>query len=339
LCGSEIVSTFAAQKEKKMMWLYIIYIIGGFVLLVKGGDFLIDGAVAIAQRARLSPMVIGLTVVGFGTSMPELLVSTQAAWVGSSGIAIGNVAGSNIANVALILGFTALIHPLPSGRRMMRIDMPFMLVSMLLFIALAWTGTIERWMGVLMVALLVGFVSWEVRVSRKTISSVATQSQQTGRVMPLWRALLLVVVSIAAMVWGADLLVDGSSSVAMELGNMLGVSAAQMERIIGLTVVALGTSLPELFASVIAARKGETDMAVGNIIGSVTFNILSVVGVASAISPIHEAWEGFAIDYGLMLFLGLLLWFFLRTRHKLERWEGAVLLLIYVAFLVKTMIV
>ena len=151
------------------MWLDILYILIGFVLLVKGGDFLIDGAVAIAQRAKLSAMVIGITVVGFGTSMPELLVSTQAAWVGSSGLAIGNVAGSNIANVALILGVTALICPLPSQRKMMRIDLPFMLFAMLLFIGFSFTGAIDRWMGILMVLLLVGFITWEVRDSRKTM--------------------------------------------------------------------------------------------------------------------------------------------------------------------------
>ena len=140
------------------MLLNIIFILAGFALLVKGGDFLIDGSVAIAQRAKLSNMVIGLTVVGFGTSMPELLVSTQAAWIGSSGLAIGNVAGSNIANVALILGATALIHPLPSTRTMLRIDIPFMLFAMFLFIAFAYGGTIHRIMGICMVLLLIFFI-------------------------------------------------------------------------------------------------------------------------------------------------------------------------------------
>ena len=239
------------------MWLNIIYIILGFVLLVKGGDFLIDGAVAIAQRAKLSAMVIGITVVGFGTSMPELLVSTQAAWVGSSGLAIGNVAGSNIANVALILGVTALIHPLPSQRKMMRIDIPFMLFAMVLFIVMAFTNeTIQRWQGVAMVLLLVGFISWEVRQSRKETKRMEAEGEAEVVVtpsMPLWRAILYVLVSLAAMVWGADLLIDGSSNIAMELGEYFGVAKEEMERIIGLTIVAVGTSLPELFASVMAA--------------------------------------------------------------------------------------
>lgn len=312
----------------------ILLVLAGFILLVKGGDFLIDGAVAIARRARLSAMVIGLTVVGFGTSTPELLVSAQAAWVGSSGIAIGNVVGSNIANVALILGMTSLICPLPSKRGMMRVDMPFMLVAMGLFVAAAWSGAIERWMGMCMVAMLIGFVSWEVWKSRK--ENAGAEEIDKKEPMALWKALLLVAVSIGGMIWGSDLLVQGASGIAMRLGEMFGVEAEQMERIIGLTVVAVGTSLPELFASVMAARKGETDMAVGNIIGSITFNILCVIGVSSAITPIRNAWSGFTLDYGIMAFLGLILWFFLWTKNKLERWEGAVLLTIYIAFLGKT---
>lgn len=319
------------------MWLDILYILIGFVLLVKGGDFLIDGAVAIAQRAKLSAMVIGITVVGFGTSMPELLVSTQAAWVGSSGLAIGNVAGSNIANVALILGVTALICPLPSQRKMMRIDLPFMLFAMLLFIGFSFTGAIDRWMGILMVLLLVGFITWEVRDSRKTMKQELEEEVKPS--MPLWRAILYVLVSLAAMVWGADLLIGGSSAIAMELGNYFGVAKEEMERIIGLTVVAVGTSLPELFASLMAARKGETDMAVGNIIGSVSFNILSVVGVAAAITPIHDAWKPFAIDYAVMLGLGLVLWLFLQTHHKIVRYEGAILLTIYCLYIARTLMV
>lgn len=350
------------------MLLNILFILIGFLLLVKGGDFLIDGAVAIAQRARLSNMVIGITVIGFGTSMPELLVSTQAAWVGSSGLAIGNVAGSNIANIALILGFTALIHPLPSTRMMLLIDIPFMLLAMTLFVLSTFLfGTIDRWLGILMVSLLIAFITWEILRSRRQsqrtapssissfpvsspltattpssvspspVPSAATSSQSTP-LMPLWRAILLVLISLAAMVWGADLLIDGSSAIAMQLGEYFGVEKEEMERIIGLTVVAIGTSLPELFASVMAARKGETDMAVGNIIGSVTFNILSVVGIASAITPIHNAWAPFAIDYAVMLLLGFLLWFFLRTHRKIVRYEGAILFLIYCLYITKTLI-
>lgn len=302
----------------------ILYIILGLVLLVKGGDWLVDGASAIAQKAKLSSMVIGLTVVGFGTSMPELLVSTQAALVGNSGIAIGNVVGSNIANIALILGLTALIRPCPTDSKTVRIDTPFMVLSCLLLTAIGYTGTIGRIPGLIGVLMLIAFISWQVIDSRK-------KSKDEAPVAPKMRilyAIPLVLVSLGLLSFGADRLIAGASGIASDFG----VS----DRIIGLTIVAVGTSLPELFASVTAARKGETDMAIGNVIGSVTFNILSVVGIAASICPIHNANDGFLFDYLLMAFLGLLLWLFLRTRHLLERYEGAILFCIYVAYLVRT---
>ena len=380
------------------MILDVLFILFGFALLVKGGDFLISGSVAIAQRAKLSPMVIGLTVIGFGTSLPELLVSTQAALVGSSGLAIGNVAGSNIANVALILGTTALIHPLPATRMMLRVDVPFMLLGMVIFIAAAFTnGVISRPQGMAMTLTLIVFIIWEIRNSRRATKAAALaritaatangtaqfithgtkeitpsagtvadngaqatqhtdaeaslQSAQSASAtatspgttseeaepMAIWKALGLVAISLVAMVKGADLLIDGSTNIAMLLGDYFGVNPKEMERIIGLTIVAVGTSLPELFASVIAARKGQTDMAVGNIVGSVSFNILCVVGVASAITPIQDAWSPFIFDYFTMLCLGLMLLFFLRTKHLLERWEGAILLLAYILYIARTL--
>lgn len=302
----------------------ILYIILGLVLLVKGGDWLVDGASAIAQKAKLSSMVIGLTVVGFGTSMPELLVSTQAALVGNSGIAIGNVVGSNIANIALILGLTALIRPCPTDRKTVRIDTPFMVLSCLLLTAIGYTGTIGRIPGLIGVLMLIAFISWQVMDSRKKSKDEAPAEPK----MRILYAIPLVLVSLGLLSFGADRLIAGASGIASDFG----VS----DRIIGLTIVAVGTSLPELFASVTAARKGETDMAIGNVIGSVTFNILSVVGIAASICPIHNANDGFIFDYLLMAFLGLLLWLFLRTRYLLERYEGAILFCIYVAYLVRT---
>lgn len=326
-----------------------IFIISGLLLLIKGGDFLIDGSVAIAQRAKLSPMVIGLTVIGFGTSMPELCVSAQAAWMGSSSIAIGNVAGSNICNIALILGLTAVMHPIPASRDTIRRSMPFFAFTLVLIILFAFNGTIERWMGISMLAIITAQVTLEVKHSRKSGAGERSPKQQpqpchehqcqmqaTGTAtaaMPMWKALLTVAISLAAMVWGSDMLVSGTTELAMALGSVLGIDASQMERIIALTVVSIGTSLPELCASVIAARKGETDMAVGNIIGSGIFNILCVVGASSAITPIHNTWTPFAADYFIQLSLCVLLWIFLRTKRMLQRWEGFVFLFIYAAYL------
>lgn len=302
----------------------ILFIVLGLALLVKGGDWLVDGASAIAQRAKLSPMVIGLTVVGFGTSMPELLVSVQAAWQGNSGIAIGNVVGSNIANIALILGATALIRPCPTDRKTLRIDTPFMILACVLLTAIGVTGTIGRIPGLIGVTLLLGFIFWQIKDSRKKSKNQQTEAPKMG----LWPAMALVAVSLGCLSFGADKLIEGASGIAQDFG----VS----DRIIGLTIVAVGTSLPEFFASVTAAYKGQTDMAIGNVIGSVTFNILSVIGLSSIICPIHDANVGFIFDYLLMTALSLILWGFLRSRHLLERYEGAVLTLIYVAYILRT---
>lgn len=309
------------------MLLNIAYILLGFVLLIKGGDYLVEGAVAIAQRAKLSKMVIGMTVVGFGTSMPELLVSAQSALVGNSGIAIGNVVGSNIANIALILGVSSLIAPIASSRVTLRIDHPFMMLSAVLFVAIAMTGSIERWAGIIFVLMLVGFVWYQVVASRKAMKQ---EEEPTEQPMALWKAMLIVAISFGAMVFGADKLIEGASNIA----SALGVS----DRIIGLTIVAVGTSLPELFASVMASIKGESDMAIGNIIGSVTFNILSVIGFSAIICPIQDSNVGFGFDYLAMLLVSVILWIFLRTHRKIVRWEGLVLTLFYIAYLAKTII-
>ena len=341
-----------------------IFILLGILLLGKGGAYLIEGSVVIARRAKLSPMIIGLTVIGFGTSMPELCVSAQAAWTGSSGIALGNVAGSNISNIALILGVTALIHPIPAKPDILRRGMPVFVLALCIIIAVAVNGTIERWMGMTMVGLLIIYLIVEIRRSRKieaaksktastkvskdasspaeeisiestkdASSSADVNETDSVKDMPLWKALSVVILSLAAMVWGSDMLVSGASDIAHTIGDSMGVDPVAMERIIGLTIVAVGTSLPELCASVIAARKGETDMAVGNIIGSGIFNIFCVVGVASSISPIHNSWHPFALDYIVQLGLCLLLWLFLRTNHLLQRWEGAIFTTIYVSYI------
>lgn len=310
------------------MLIDILLIIAGLVLLVKGGDWLIDGSVVIARRAQLSSMVIGLTVIGFGTSMPELLVSVQASLAGNPGIAIGNVVGSNISNIALILGASAIICPLPTTRSTMRIDMPFMVLAAILMVGIAWTGSIERIPGLLLFIMLLSFVTWQIRRSRKQVQN--QQDEEPAKNYSIFKAVLVVLISFGLLVLGANILVNGASSIASQLG----VS----DRVIGLTIVAVGTSLPELFASIMAARKGETDMAVGNIIGSVSFNILCVIGLSATICPIQDSNVGFLTDYLLMIGLCLLLWLFMSTKRLLERWEGAVLLLIYIAFIAHTVI-
>ncbi len=324
-----------------MVLISIILIILGFFLLVKGGDYLVDGAVAIARRAKLSDFVIGLTVMGFGTSAPELLVSTQAALIGSPGLAIGNVVGSNITNIALILGMTALICPIPASRAVLYRDTPFMIFAVLLLVIAGMSGTIFRWEGLLGFSLLVAFVTWQIRTCRRQTrcNEAMTEGMPQEEVMALWKAILIVVASMAALAIGANILIRGASDIAMLLGTSLGVSASQMERVIGLTIVAAGTAFPELFATVIAARKKHADMAIGNVLGSVTFNILSVIGIASMVCPIENANAGFAFDYFAMLFLSLLLWLFLYRRRCLVRWEGGILTLLYILYMLRTVII
>ena len=300
-----------------------LWIVLGFVLLVKGGDYLVKGSVSIARKAHLSSMVIGMTVIGFGTSAPEMLVSLNAAMAGSSGIALGNVVGSNIANIALILGVTGLLYTCATDKHTLSVDLPFMVLACVLLAVVGMTGSIGRIAGVIGVLTLVAFIVWQIRTSREKGEDKETEEEKT--IYPLWLSILMVVLSIAAMIVGANILVDGAKNVAAALG----VS----ERVIGLTVVAVGTSLPELFASVMSAKRGETDLAIGNIIGSVSFNVFFVVGVSSAICPIEGSDVGFLYDYLLMVVLALLLWFFLFTRRTLERWEGGLLLLVYVGYI------
>lgn len=311
-------------------------IILGFLCLIKGGDLLVDGATAIARKAKVSEMVIGLTVVGFGTSAPELLVSLQAALEGSSGLAIGNVVGSNIANIALILGVSSMIIPCPTDKKTICIDAPFMVFSVIAFSLVAMTGTITRIAGIIGFLMLVAFVVWQIIDSRK--KETAQETVAVTETMHLRRAVMYLIFGAVMLVGGADFLIDGASKIARQIGENLGTPAEEIERIIGLTIVAVGTSLPELFASVMAAVKGKTDMAIGNIIGSVTFNILSVIGLSSAICPILNSDVGFMNDYIVMSALAIILWLFLRTRYILERWEGALLFVSYCGYIAATLL-
>ncbi len=324
-----------------MVLISILYVIAGLLLLVKGGDSLIDGCVAIAKRAKLSNMVIGIVVIGFGTSTPELLVSTQAAIVGSSGLAIGNVVGSNIANIALILGMTSIISPLPADSTALRRDLPFMVLAVVALVGVGMSGDIFRWEGLLFVLTLVTYMAYRVRISRKAEKAAADTAASTSDTpcMPLWKSVMTAVLSIVALIIGANVLIKGASEIALTLVTVLGAEAEKWERIIGLTIVAVGTSLPELTATVMAAHKKQADMALGNIIGSVSFNIFCVIGVASAVCPIHHSDRGFTFDYMVMLGVAVLLSAVLYSRHRITRSAGWTLTLIYALYIIRTLLV
>lgn len=338
------------------MTIDLLLLFVGLAALVLGGDLLVRGAVAIAERARLSHLVIGLTIVAFGTSAPELLVSLTSALEGTGGIALGNVVGSNIANIALILGATALIKAAPTSPQTLRTDMPVLFVASALLAAAVWTGTVGRWHGACGFLLLVAFTAWQVRHgrqqppagSRPPVPVEATPSEG-GTPAPaeagapeagtdteasaldhllrrhVWLAGLTCLAALAALAYGAGWLVDGASDMALRLG----VS----DRIVGLTVVAFGTSLPELFASIMAARRDETDMAIGGIVGSNLFNILCVLGLTAAVAPIAGIGHDFRRDLGWMIGLTALLWLFLFTKRRLSRGEGAALLGLYLVYI------
>lgn len=328
------------------MFLAILLLLVGFAMLVKGADWFVDGASGIAAKLKIPELVIGLTIVAFGTSAPELAVSLSSAVKGSVGLTVGNVVGSNIINILLILGLAAVFTALPVHKNLRKIDLPFLLFISLGFVLFgAFDNRIDRWEGIFMVVLLVAYTAFLVwgalrdrkRALQEGMPEMNTQNEgeePRGKIgawyarmkKKTWFLIAITIVGLALIVFGADFAVDAATTIAQRLG----VS----ERIIGLTVVAIGTSLPELVTSVAAAIKGKTDIAVGNIVGSNIFNILMVAGLSAAIVPI--AFEAkFVIDgcialgaAGLLAVLGYL------PSHKIKRWGGVLMLVCMVGYFV-----
>jgi len=294
-------------------------------MLYSGGEALVRGSSVLASAWGLSPLVIGLTVVSFGTSAPELAASLMAALAGAPEMALGNVVGSNIANIALILGLTALIHPLRAGASFLRRETPIMIGATLLLVVLLALGRLGRPAGLMLVVLLVAYL-WLLLRTKEPAQVQAEFEQEYGlkpRRSP-WLAGLAVLVGLGLLVAGARWLVLGASAMARGLGVP--------ELIIGLTVVAVGTSLPELATSVVAALKGEPDIALGNAVGSNVFNILGILGTTALVRPFSLPFGLVAVDLAVMLGLSALLWPFLRSGSCLARREGAVLLGLYAAY-------
>ena len=254
----------------------ILILAAGFVLLVKGADWFVDGASAIAEKLRIPPLIIGLTIVAMGTSAPEAAVSISAALKGNADITIGNIVGSNILNILIILGLSAAIAPLAVEQSTIRRDMPFLLGISLLLIVQGWDGSITRFDGLIMMILFTAYLIFLLVRARRQPQQDSINAGQRS----LWQ-IPLTAIGLTAIVIGSNLAVDAACTIA----RLLGIS----ERLIGLTIVALGTSLPELFTSVIAARKGNADIAIGNIVGSNVFNILFVVGLSAVIVPVPFA--------------------------------------------------
>jgi len=312
----------------------VAYFVVGIVCLVIGAEALVRGAARLAARTGLSPVVIGLTVVAFGTSAPELAVSLGASWRGETDLAVGNVVGSNIANILLVLGISAAIGGgLVVAQRIVRIDVPIMLGLSVLVFLLGLDNRLSRWEGMLFVALLIGYVTWTVTSSRRsTKAAVEIEYDEALSAERLRKS--TAIADIGFVVLGLVLLVVGSHALveaATDIARALEVS----ELVIGLTVVAIGTSLPEVATSVLAAIRGQRDLAVGNAIGSNLFNILAVLGLTAAISPnaIDVPDGALSLDLPVMIAVAIACLPMFANGYALLRWEGALFLAFYAAYL------
>lgn len=299
----------------------ILLVLGGLALLVLGGDLLVKGAVNLALRLGITPLVVGLTVVAFGTSAPELLVSLSAALGGSSGIALGNVVGSNIANVLVILGFTALVSVVTTKGHDLRESWAMMMGASVLLIGLAATGRIGMWGGIVLLLALVAVLWRQLSTGRVDDSDEIEGAEPGARGL---RIALWLGGGLVALPLGANLLVNGATQIAQDFGIS--------DTVIGLTLVAVGTSLPELAASVAAALKGRADMALGNVVGSNIFNILAILGITSIVTPLPIPPEMLRLDLWVMLATSALLAPFLFKGIALTRPVGGALLAGYAAY-------
>ena len=305
-----------------------ILLLGGLFLLVIGGEALIRGAVAIGNRLDMSPLLIGMVIVGFGTSTPELVVSVRATIEGASGLAVGNVIGSNIANVLLILGVTSLIEPIRRPERALVPDGIVLMLISTIVILLGVQGTIPALQGLVFLTLLVGLISAEyVRARREAcLKRILEEPVSLPEEVPQRAlvSLLLIAAGIAALVYGAELLVDGATRVA----RVLGVS----EGLIGLTIVAVGTSLPELASSVVASWRGHTSVAYGNVIGSNLFNLLGILGVSALAGSLAFPYIMVWLDGPVMIAVTALMLYFISSGGGLSRWEASAMLASYAAY-------
>lgn len=302
----------------------VLLILGGFVLLMASAEYTVRGSVAIANKLHIPTLIIGLTIVAFGTSAPEFVVSISAALKGAAGISIGNVIGSNIANVMLILGATAMIYPVTCVRHVFLRDYGFLFLVTALFALFAMSGVFVRWQGILMLALLAGFIVYNYFNSKK--GSCGDETAVSPLAEKSWFAVIAVtVLGLAGIVYGADILVKG----AVDMARLLGVS----EEIIGLTIIAFGTSLPELATSGMAAFRRQNDVALGNIIGSNIWNIVFIMGATSTIIdvPVPKQFQNY--DLWVMVGSTVILLPLMYSKNRLSRFEGFIFVLGYLFYL------
>ena len=310
------------------MILNVLFILVGIVLVLWGADRLIDGAVAVAEKMKMPQIVIGLTIVAMGTSMPEFCVSLVSALKGTTDLAVGNIVGSNIFNTLLIVGVSAWVAPMTILKSTVRKDIPFALFASVILLVMCLDGNISRLdAGILFVLFLVFmYVTLKGAKTKDDDTTAKTDSiEDNKKPMPTWLSIVWIIVGLACLIGGSNLFVEGATKVAEHIG----VS----EAVIGLTIVAGGTSLPELATSVVSARKGNSGIAIGNVLGSNVFNILAILGVTGVITPMHL--QGITmLDLSMMVFSTLLVWLFSFTKYKIARWEGIVLTIVFIGYMV-----
>lgn len=296
---------------------YILLIVG-FVLLIKGADLFVDGASSVAAKLKVPSLIIGLTVVSIGTSLPEAAVSVSASLSGNNSISLGNVIGSNIFNLLMVVGVSSAILPIVTDRDMLKRDMPINIGITVLLGILLFDGNLSRLEALLLLLLLAAYMFLLIRSALKN----RVEAEET-KVLSWAKSIVFIVLGVAAIIGGGQLVVNSAKTIALALG--------MSETLVGLTVVAIGTSLPELVTSVVAARKGDSGIAMGNVIGSNLFNILFILGMAGVIKPL-TADAAFFIDTGILLGISALMLLFAFTKRKISRVEGITCVLLYVAY-------
>lgn len=301
--------------------IHLILLIVGFILLIKGSDFFVDGSSNIASILKIPTLIVGLTIVAFGTSAPEAAVSITSSLSGNNALAVSNVIGSNLFNMMLIIGLCALLRELKIGRDVLNKDLPFLVVITAIlsgFIIIGWS--ISRVEGIILFLLIIGYVSYLVYSAKKTKEAQIVEKPKMG----LLRSIIYIIGGMAGIIIGADFVVDSASYIAMAFG--------MSETLVGLTIVAIGTSLPELVTSLTALKKEENQLIIGNVIGSNIFNILFVLGASSIISPITIN-PNMLIDVALMLVVTILFFIFGKTQDKYDKKEGFVLVALFIAYM------
>lgn len=313
--------------------LAILFLVIGFVFLVKGADIFVEGSSSIAKKFKVPSIIIGLTIVAMGTSLPEAAVSVTASIANKNALAVSNVIGSNIFNLMMVIGVCAIMTPVAVNKVTLKRDFPFSVICAILLLILGVIGpmSLGHADGVIFLILFAGFIGLMIHSAMKAskegnaIASEEIEAAEEIQIMPVWKSLLFIVIGAVGIILGGDVVVDSASNIAAKFG--------MSQTLIGLTIVSVGTSLPELVTSIVAARKNEVDMALGNAIGSNVFNILFVLGIAGAISPMAFLNEN-VIDIVILLVFSLIVWLFAWTKKEIKRGEGLIMVLLYVLYVV-----